>query len=276
MADYREFEHLLLGQWHDVLSMYGIEIPQMKGKNSVNYPCPLCPDGGHDRAHWRDEDGRLSLYCRKCSYERMKSPEEVIMEACNISFSDLVNDLYNFIGGMTNKEIDQATKISKSKPKINLPKDDKRDHAGCVDMINGMSECGYHYILNRYSVQHPDTFYKNESFIAFPIVNESGVIVNAFMIRDLGGGVESKFYAGGPSYSAWHKIEPCDIRKTGRVAWSVSLISGIRHWFLTGDEIRVLFDYNCILFAANIGLIKKNDALVLTDEQISELPEILN
>ena len=90
MTDYNQIQKILTGQWHDVLAMYGISVPKFRGKNSANGPCPCC--GGKDRAHWREVEGRLALFCRSCAADKMKSPEEVIIEVCNIGFGQLVRN----------------------------------------------------------------------------------------------------------------------------------------------------------------------------------------
>lgn len=96
MIDYRnEIAPKMLGLWPEFFANIGIDVGVMRGQNSKNGPCPLC--GGDDRAHWRDVDGRLSLYCRSCAADSMKAPEQVYMEATGRSFAQFVQDAANFV-----------------------------------------------------------------------------------------------------------------------------------------------------------------------------------
>lgn len=116
MVDYKDVEPMLRGMWADIFKQIGIEIPKMRGRNSINYPCPLC--GGDDRAHWRDEGGRLSLYCRACAVDSMKSPEAVYMEATGLRFNQFIDDMVRFVRYVpieTQTKIKQAYK-AKSEP----------------------------------------------------------------------------------------------------------------------------------------------------------------
>ena len=55
MIDYKDLEPQLRGLWPEIFASIGVTIPKMRGKNSVNCPCPLC--GGDDRAHYREDEG---------------------------------------------------------------------------------------------------------------------------------------------------------------------------------------------------------------------------
>lgn len=104
MIDYRkEVAPKMLGLWPEFFANIGIDVGVMRGQNSKNVPCPLC--GGDDRAHWRDVDGRLSLYCRVCAAEQMKSPETVYMEATGRNFAEFVQDAANFVSFVPNEVI---------------------------------------------------------------------------------------------------------------------------------------------------------------------------
>lgn len=112
MIDYRnEIAPNMLGLWPEFFANIGIDVGVMRGQNSKNGPCPLC--GGYDRAHWRDVDGRLSLYCRVCAAEQMKSPEAVYMEATGRSFAEFVQDAANFVSFVPNEVI--AAKVVQRK-----------------------------------------------------------------------------------------------------------------------------------------------------------------
>lgn len=58
--DWQDVQQAALGQWPDILKAHGVSF-RPKRKNG---PCPLC--GGNDRAHFRESDGRVLLYCRHC------------------------------------------------------------------------------------------------------------------------------------------------------------------------------------------------------------------
>ena len=81
MIDYRnEIAPKMLGLWPEFFANIGIDVGVMRGQNSKNGPCPLCSvDPTDDRAHWREQDGRIALYCRQCSDNSMHSPEYVYM-----------------------------------------------------------------------------------------------------------------------------------------------------------------------------------------------------
>ena len=99
MIDYRnEVEPKLRGMWQEFFESVGISVGAIKGVNSKNGPCPLCSvDPTDDRAHWREQDGRIALYCRQCSDNSMHSPEYVYMQATGRSFAEFVQDAANFI-----------------------------------------------------------------------------------------------------------------------------------------------------------------------------------
>lgn len=112
MIDYRnEIAPKMLGLWPEFFSNIGIDVGVIRGQNSKNGPCPLC--GGDDRAHWRDVDSRLSLYCRVCAADSMKSPETVYMEATGRSFAQFVQDAANFVSFVPSEVI--AAKVVQRK-----------------------------------------------------------------------------------------------------------------------------------------------------------------
>lgn len=112
MIDYRnEVAPKMLGLWPEFFANIGIDVGVMRGQNSKNGPCPLC--GGDDRAHWRDVDGRIALYCRSCAAEQMKSPEDVYMEATGRSFAQFVEDASRFVSHVPNEVI--AAKVVQRK-----------------------------------------------------------------------------------------------------------------------------------------------------------------
>lgn len=112
MIDYRnEIAPKMLGLWPEFFANIGIDVGVMRGQNSKNGPCPLC--GGDDRAHWRDVDGRMSLYCRSCAADSMKAPEQVYMEATGRSFAEFVQDAASFVSFVPNEVI--AAKVVQRK-----------------------------------------------------------------------------------------------------------------------------------------------------------------
>lgn len=235
MYDYKEIEPMLTGRWEEVLSIFDIQVPKFRGINTINHPCPLC--GGTDRAHWRQVEGRLSLYCRGCASDRMKSPEEVIQEAHNISFSDLCNDLGEFIGAQSDEKIKRSRKQFKASPKRNMPQNHKQDHAASSKWWEEAPKLASNAFLLSLSAQHPGCLPSIDNNPVFDMVNEAGVIVNLAKLTD--NGVE--YLAGGPSYGAWHTIEKCDNRQPDGTAWFASPIDGIKHWWSTGQEVRICF-----------------------------------
>lgn len=190
--DYREFSHQLDGHWDHVLAQYGIELPQMRGINSKNGECPLC--GGDDRAHWRDVDGRLCLFCRNCAADSMHPPENVIMEYAGISFGELVKDLADYVNHVPIERVKAAQKRVRA-PKFNLPADDKRNTEKATTFL---SKCVKRDILGA-QVHELD----GEQFL--PIHTFGGELVNVARI-----GRDTTFIAGGISYGAYTTIQKND------------------------------------------------------------------
>ena len=117
MVDYKDVEPLLRGMWPEIFASIGIKMPRFKNKNGPNMPCPIC-GVGVDRAHWRDVDGRIALYCRVCAPDSMWSPESVYMKLTGISFPEFCDDMKNFINFIpidTRAKI-KHTRITKSEP----------------------------------------------------------------------------------------------------------------------------------------------------------------
>jgi len=189
MIDYKDFSHQLDGLWSEILPQYGIEIPRMRGINSDNYPCPLC--GGDDRAHWRDVNGRLCLFCRHCAADSMHPPENVIMEYAGISFGDMVKDLADFINHVPIERVKVAQKRVYA-PKFNLPPDDKRDEKKAAKF---KSLCSIRDLLGC-------EFWEKDGDQFLPIKTFADVLVNAAWI-----GKDIKFIAGGVSYGAYTLIK---------------------------------------------------------------------
>jgi phage/plasmid primase-like uncharacterized protein len=256
MIDYRSLEPYLVDRWEEILGLYGIEVPKMRGKNSVNHPCPCC--GGDDRAHWREEDGRLALFCRSCAADSMKSPEDVIMSCTGISFSDLVKDIGDFIGGVSTEDLRRVEHKVATKQKRTTPADHKqRDNA--VDVWESMPIIQKHPAFNMYGVQPPyDCRVTALGAPAFDLINENGAIVNIACITNDG----IKYLANGISYGSWHLIPRCEARMTDGIAWTSSVITAYHHWYKTGQEVRVTFSYENTAWMYNRGIIKNTSGIL--------------
>jgi len=101
MIHYQDLERQLRGAWPQFIqSCTGYEIPHFKGKG---HECPRC--GGNDRAHWRNKDGRVGLFCRAaCGHadsaygsSTMTTPEQFIMDYCGWDFNELVSAAAQFL-----------------------------------------------------------------------------------------------------------------------------------------------------------------------------------
>lgn len=266
--DYKEFSHLLDGQWDVILKNYGIEIPKWQGKNTINHPCPLC--GGDDRAHWRKTDGRLSLYCRHCCHGVMKNVENVIMEYHNLDFFTLVNELADFINHVPTEKIYQAKESIKSTPKRNMPVGHRQDHEKATELLDKCELQVSNKILLSASAQYPCDVRHINGYPVFDIVNESGGLVN---LATLDSELNIRFCAGGVSYGAWHKIDACDVRNTGKFTYAVDIIEAIHHWYRTGNEVRCVFDIYNLIWMHNVGMIEPDANLVLSDKDRELLEE---
>ena len=118
MIDYKDIEPQLRGLWPEIFASIGIEMPRFKNKNGPNMPCPLC-GCGVDRAHWRDADGRIALYCRVCAPDSMWSPESVYMQITGVAFPEFCDDMKKFINFVpieTRAKIKQSRNIKSEPP----------------------------------------------------------------------------------------------------------------------------------------------------------------
>ena len=99
LIDYNaDIEPQLRGMWPEIFASIGVEIPRLKNRNGPNMPCPLC--GGDDRAHWREEGGRITLYCRHCSGDKAHSPEYVFGQLTGMAFPDVAKEMAKFANHM--------------------------------------------------------------------------------------------------------------------------------------------------------------------------------
>lgn len=256
MIDYKQIEPYLTDRWEEILGLYGIEIPKMRGKNSINHPCPCC--GGKDRAHWREENGRLALYCRNCAADSMKSPENVIMECTGISFGELVKNLNEFLGGVSTGDFAKIVRKIAAKPRRNMPQGHKqRDDA--LDVWDQMERVWKHEAFNVNGVQPPYFCAVNSNGNpCFDMTNENNAIVNIAALTNKGW----QYLAGGVSYCAWHLIPKCEHRQADGIAWTRSVITAYHHWYKTGQETRVTFDTLNTIWMLNVGIISEHDIVL--------------
>lgn len=272
MIDYKDIEPRLAGMWEEIFAAYGIDLPKWQGKNTKNAPCPLC--GGDDRAHFRMTEGRVSLFCRHCAADRMKSAEEVLMEYSGMEFHDMVRELAQFAGHVDNVQITKAKKRVAATPKRNIPISHCQVMPEQVEVA--LSKCelvANHWLLNRFSLQYPYDLHATKKGILLPIQNESGVFINSVMIKtNEHNKVEKLYQAGGISYGAWHQIPRCETRQPDGVVWCVSLVEGLRQWWTHGKETRVLFDINNMIYAVNVGIAKPADEIICSDIERELLP----
>lgn len=276
MTNYQDIEPKLAGMWEEIFTAYGIDLPKWQGKNTKNGSCPLC--GGTDRAHFRMTEGRISLYCRHCAADRMKSAEEVLMEYSGMDFHQMVMELAQFVGHVDDKQITKAKKKIAATSKRNMPVDHKQVMPDDVELA--LSKCevvAMHPLLNRFSLQYPYDLYATKNGFVLPMQNEQGAFINAAMIyTDEHNKVQKRYQAGGISYGAWHLIPKCETRQPYGVVWCVSLVEGLRQWWLHGKEVRVLFDINNMIYVVNVGIANATDEIVCSDIERELLPVIDN
>lgn len=256
MIDYNNIQPMLIGRWEEILETYGITVGKWRGKNTINQPCPCC--GGDDRAHWRQTEGRVSLFCRSCAADSMKSPEQVIMELCELSFTDLVSDLAQFANYQEPEQIKKAQNKVAAQEKRNYPVDHKQDHDKATAFLESCEMSDKFAILIRNGIQPVAELPSRGGYPIFEMRNETGGLVNLACLSEKG----VSFIAGGHSYGAWFTIEKCDFREMDGVAWTKDPIKAIHHWYKTGQETRVTFhDFNT-LWMANVGIINESDTIL--------------
>lgn len=200
MIDYKEIQPRLDGMWNEILSMYGIDVPKMRGINTINAPCPLC--GGSDRAHWREQSGRLALYCRHCTDGSMKSPENVIMEATHTTFDKFVEDMARFINHAPPEKIQKARVQIAAQPKNNMPIDHKQDHE-LVERFIATCEWRHSIWLLGQGAPNPQKLPSRNDIDYWIQYNESGVAVNLVKYIDY----VPHYLAGGISYGCIYTVE---------------------------------------------------------------------
>lgn len=103
--DYADIEPQMRGQWHGfILQETGVEpVTEGKGKG-IGKPCPIC--GGSDRAHFKEKDGRVFLFCRGAcgntnstwGNNTCATPEHLCMEVGGYDFPTLVERCADWLG----------------------------------------------------------------------------------------------------------------------------------------------------------------------------------
>lgn len=228
-VDYKEIQPQLSGMWTEILLMYGIDVGDFKGLNTKNQPCPCC--GGTDRAHWREQQGRVALFCRGCCPDSMKSPEDVIMETTNIGFYELVDNLADFINHIPIEKIHQAKVKAKAMPKCNMPPDHKQDHIAVEKFLESCEWCHSVDLLGR-NAPNPQELPTKNNTDYWVMYNKDGIAVNLVKyIND-----QPVFLAGGISYGCLYSI------KGGkRLIITTNPIDGILCWYKTKATILIAF-----------------------------------
>ena len=230
MADYKDVMPLLNGLWVDILSMYGIDTGSFKGLNTSNAPCPLC--GGNDRAHWREQNGRVALFCRTCTGDSMKSPEDVIMESTGMSFNELVGNLADFVNHVPVESIKKAKLKARTAPSRNMPIDHAQDHDKVAEFLK-LCEYAHSFVLLCKNAPNPQKLPTKGDVDYYPVSAESGVPINLVKIVNY----EPKFLIEGKqSYGATYKINGGK-----RVIITDNYIDGILCWYKTRATIHITF-----------------------------------
>lgn len=261
MLDYKSFSEQLNGLWDSVLLQYGIDVGDFKNLNTKNTACPLC--GGTDRAHWREQNGRIALYCRHCTDGSMKSAEDVIMEATGIGYNELVIELSKFVNHVPMETIYKAKVKAQAKPTRNMPVDHKQDHVLAEKFMQSCEWCHSMNLLAR-NAPNPQKLPSKNDVDYWTIHNDKGVIVNlAKMVNDL-----PVFIAKGQSYGCLYTIQGGK-----RTIIVVDPIDGILCWYKTKATIYVAFTFENLRYT----LRNRNDiapiACLRDESQLNELQD---
>ncbi len=256
MIDYKDVEPLLRGMWADIFEQIGIKIPKMRGRNSINCPCPLC--GGDDRAHWRDEGGRLSLYCRACAADSMKSPEAVYMQATGLKFNQFIDDMVRFVRYVpieTQTKIKQAYK-EKSEPEYSAVMSSHE----CELFISKQQEAPLTPLTLRYGLGLDGMRITKKNQVVVPVFKMYGSgksqekrLVNVALID---GECNSEWLAGKPTQFGYVTIGH---RRPGKPIYICAdwVDSQIAHIVTGAEVICCFYGANLIHFMRSNGKIKE-------------------
>ena len=226
---YSDIQSDLDGMWVDILAMYGIVTGDFKGLNTKNAPCPCC--GGDDRAHWRETNGRISLYCRACCPDSMKSAEDVILELTNINFNDLVKDLANYVNHVPLEKVRQAKVKAKAMPTRNMPPDHKQDHELVAKFLERCEWCHSMQLLGK-NAPNPQMLPTKGDIDYWPMYNKDGIPVNLVKYAN----EQPVYLAKGISYGALYAIKGSD-----HSIITTNPIDGILCWYKTKATILIAF-----------------------------------
>ena len=118
-----DIEPHMRGQWHGFIAQeVGVEpITEGRGKGK-GQPCPLC--GGVDRAHFKEKDGRVFLFCRGAcgntnstwGHNTCSTPEYLCMTFGGYDFPSLVDRCADWLG------IQRQEKVSRKNSPSLTPK----------------------------------------------------------------------------------------------------------------------------------------------------------
>lgn len=227
--NYRDIQADLSGMWPDILLMYGIDVGDFKGLNTKNGSCPCC--GGDDRAHWRESQGRVSLFCRSCCPDSMKSAEDVILELTNMNFNELVTNLADYINHVPLEKIQQAKVKARAMPSRNMPPDHKQDHELVERFLAKCEWCHSMNLLGK-NAPNPQQLPTKANVDYWPMYNKDGVAVNLVKYQ----GEQPVFIAGGISYGALYTI-----KGSNYMIITTDPIDGILCWYKTKATVLIAF-----------------------------------
>ncbi len=240
---YNDVQDKLSGLWVEVLSMYGIVVGEFKGRNTKNASCPCC--GGDDRAHWRETNGRLSLFCRSCAADSMLSAEDVILKLTNINFNDFTNQMADYVNHVPLEVINKAKVKARATPSRSTPISHKQNHE-LVERFLVKCEWCHSMALLCLSVANPQAqpFFNGVDY--WPMMNESGVLVNlAKYDADYTGGRQVAFIAGGVSYGSTYEIKGNKKR-----VLIIDPVDALQFWYKTTASMYVCFDASNLDYCA--------------------------
>jgi hypothetical protein len=226
---YSEIQRDLDGMWPDILLTYGIDVGEFRGLNTKNSSCPCC--GGSDRAHWRESNGRVSLFCRGCCPDSMKSAEDVILELTNMNFNELVGNLANYINHVPLEKIQQAKVKAKAMPSRNMPPDHKQDHELVERFLAKCEWCHSMNLLGK-NAPNPQQLPTKANVDYWPMYNKVGVAVNLVKYQN----DQPSFIAGGISYGALYTI-----KGSNHLIITTNPIDGILCWYKTKATVLIAF-----------------------------------
>ncbi|QDP59268.1 MAG: hypothetical protein Tp136SUR676911_7 [Prokaryotic dsDNA virus sp.] len=136
LLDYHDIEPQMRGQWEGfIANETGIDAGLEGRQRGKNGECPIC--GGNDRAHFREHDGRVFLFCRggcgntdsTWGSNTCSTPEYLCMTIGGYDFSTLVERCAEWLGmQVPERKSSSAAKISpvNSKPKAFTTPDNKK------------------------------------------------------------------------------------------------------------------------------------------------------